>query len=184
VWLHDNGDVAAVHQIHEVFPIGSRTPVMAPNPFSRPVRLMRIDVSDAGRMKVAEVSDAGNGFVVAPPVYVPGRGIAVGFDSGGGGVTGYRYADAALTPVWRAPARNWWQPMVFADSSELVVDDFRPDAPGGPDDNIVVLDLETGSELGRTATGSPRPSGMFPCPGYRRDLYYCSNPYVARVYVA
>jgi hypothetical protein len=62
----------------------------------------------------------------------------------------------------------------------LVLDDYRP---GEGDDNIVLLDIESGREIARTVTGSPLANGMFPCPGMQRDFYYVSNPAVARVFV-
>ena len=77
------------------------------------------------------------------------------------------------------PIRNWWQPLVYPDTAEIVVDDVELLV----DDNIVVLDLLTGEEKARTATGSMFANAMFPCPGAGRDLYYVSSPCVARIAV-
>ena len=73
------------------------------------------------------------------------------------------------------------QPMVYPDTGELVVNDYRREAL---QDDVVVLDLETGEERGRVYTGSPVPNGMFLTPGFGRDLYYCSNGFVSRITVA
>ena len=76
--------------------------------------------------------------------------------------------------------------MVWADTGELVVEDAdRPTAFGDRDYSaLVVLDIETGEELGRAPTGGPS-MGMFRCPGFGRDVYVASGAgTVTRVAVA
>ena len=62
---------------------------------------------------------------------------------------------------------------------ELVVNDH--DADHG--DALVVLDVETGDERGRVASGSAEQCVVFPSAGFGRDLYYCSFSTLARVSV-
>ena len=47
-------------------------------------------------------------------------------------------------------------------------------------DEVVVLDLDSGRVKGRVAAGG-RANGMFFCPGWNRDLYYCTWFKVARI---
>jgi hypothetical protein len=144
VWLHDNGDTAAVHQIHAALPAGSKEVQPAANAFNGAVRLLRIDEADAAVVETT-IGDEGSGWVVAPPLYAPGRGIAAGFDSGAGVVAGYESRRGALRERWRAPVRNLWQPMLFADGM-LVLDDYRP---GEGDDNIVLRAHRDGFTAGQ-----------------------------------
>lgn len=98
------------------------------------------------------------------------------------GLTAYRYTPGEpLQEIWRSPVQNWWQPLVYADTSGLVVNDCKL---GNPADSIVVLDLNTGEEKDRVMTQSPFPNGMFPCPGRGRDVYYVSSPNTARITVS
>jgi len=39
---------------------------------------------------------------------------------------------------------------------------------------VVVLDIQTGTEIARADTGSPVQSVVFPAVGFDRDLYLCS----------
>ena len=83
-------------------------------------------------------------------------------------------------------SRNFVQMMVFADTGELVLEDSAlPRAFGGETDAsaVVVVDIESGDELGRAATGAPT-LGMFLCPGFERDFYVASIPgALSRVWV-
>jgi len=47
-----------------------------------------------------------------------------------------------------------------------------------------VLDVETGAERGRASVPSLFQSVLFPCPGWSRDVYYCSFATLARIAVA
>ena len=102
----------------------------------------------------------------------------IAWDSWHGGMVAWRYGGPGdFLEVWRNTIRNFWQPLVYPDTAEIVVDDYHPMV----DDNIVVLDLLTGQEKARAETGSSRPNGMFPCPGQGRDFYYLTTNSVARV---
>ena len=69
-------------------------------------------------------------------------------------------------------------PLLFPDSGELVTNDH--DAERMRDD-IVVLDIETGTERLRVDAGSPVQSVVFPAAGFGRDFYYCSFATLTRV---
>jgi len=53
---------------------------------------------------------------------------------------------------------------------------YRAQGAGG-----VVLDVETGEERVRLASGSPVQSVLFPAVGWDRDVYYCSFAGIARL---
>jgi hypothetical protein len=67
----------------------------------------------------------------------------------------------------------------YPDTGELVVNDH-----GDAGDAVVVLDIESGEERARVATGSPVQSVVFPAAGFERDLWYTSFAGVAHVRVA
>jgi hypothetical protein len=51
-------------------------------------------------------------------------------------------------------------------------------------DQMVILDLDTGEEKARVAVPSPTQGYLFPAPGFKRDVYYQSLTTIARVVVA
>jgi hypothetical protein len=90
----------------------------------------------------------------------------------------FSWTDGQLIRLWEREIANFLQPMVFPDTDELVVDDFRQ----GHGDDLVVLDLLSGEEKARALAG-PAPNGMFLAPGWSRDVYYCTFGVVARLAV-
>ena len=181
VWMHDNGDSFGARHILDAHPVGSvahdgtwQTSFTVPN------RLHRFSVADADDADVLTPVGTDDGWILAPPVYVQQHRILVTWDSNNGVVVTYRYdGPGQFSELWRRPIRNWWQPLVYPDTNEIVLDDVHL----FDDDNIVVVDLLTGDEKARTRTGSMFANAMFPCPGAGRDLYYVSNPCVARIQV-
>jgi hypothetical protein len=182
VWIQDNGDVDFVRNMLASHPVGSVgfAPSMG-GPRTGPVRLLRFGIDDASDTDVVTPTPEVCGWNVAPAVIVPHRRIVVSYDTGAAQVVAYRYHQPGkLERLWSASIANWWQPLVYPDTAEIVLDDYKFDEM---DDNIVILDLETGKEKARVRTGCPVPSGMIPCPGAERDLYYSSNLGVARIFV-
>lgn len=183
LWFMDNGDIAGIRAIFDTHPNGhftaDRPPVglQIPTPWTGAQRLFRVDWSSAA-VTVIEPFGVERGWIIAPPVHVQPQGIAVSWDSGNGRVAAHRW-DRTSSPelLWDRPLRVTMQPLVFPDSGELVVNDLQP----GIDDNLVVLDLETGDELLRAETGSRMANGMFLSPGWDHDVYYCSRRTIARV---
>jgi hypothetical protein len=118
------------------------------------------------------------GTIVNPPLVDPSRRIAVAFDSGNERIAGFRYGGGELVRLWEQPfgAANHF--LLYPDSGEIVVNDFRDG-----EDHVVVLDVSTGAERGRVAVQSPLQSVLFQSPGFGRDLYWCSFTTVARVSV-
>jgi hypothetical protein len=145
-----------------------------------PLHLVRVDLATAA-VTMAEVCGRPGGIVANPPAVDVERGVAVGYDSGNGVVAGFTIgADGSLTPRWRRDQDHGCHPLRYAGSGQLVTADH--DAPRGVE-AIVVLDIETGQEVGRVDGGSPVQSVLFPCPGFGRDLYLCSFTHLTRVWV-
>jgi hypothetical protein len=180
VWLMDNGDTPAVHQIHSTYPVGaSRGGAQRETTSAGAERLLRINFENAADVTEVAPFDAPNGWVVAPPVFIDGHDVAVAYDTGNARMAAYRWRGERLERMWEGTVTNFLQPMVFGDTAELIVDDFR----GADGDDIVVLDLLSGEERGRCATGAALPNGMFLAPGWHRDLYYCTFGVIARIAV-
>jgi hypothetical protein len=66
---------------------------------------------------------------------------------------------------------------LFADTGEIVVNDHD-----GSTEHVVVLDIETGAEKGRAATGSAFQSVVFQAPGWDRDVYTCTFSTLSRTW--
>ena len=69
-------------------------------------------------------------------------------------------------------------PLLFADTGVLVTADHDGDRMA---DQIVLLDIETGTELARADTGSPLQSVVFPSVGWDDDLYLTSMSTLTRL---
>ena len=190
-WLMDNGDVNAVREMFRRHPNRAAPPdparsgpPLGPDMAAWPgaQRLIRLGLADPEDIDIVTLFGEPRAFIVAPPVYVDPQRIVVAWDSANARLAALRYhGPGKLEELWQRPLRVTMQPMVYPDTGELVVNDYRREAL---QDDVVVLDLETGEERGRVYTGSPVPNGMFLTPGFGRDLYYCSNGFVSRITVA
>jgi hypothetical protein len=143
-----------------------------------PLHLVRVDARDASRVTFREVCGAPGGIIANPPVYDGTRRIAVGYDSGNGVMTAFDVDGDSVQERWRRVQDHGAHMVLWPGSGELLTFDFVDGI-----DHAVVLDIETGTELGRVATGSPVQSVLFPAPGWSRDAYYCSFTTLARVSV-
>jgi hypothetical protein len=142
-------------------------------------KLFRVDLKDPNRIEVIRPFDKKMGSIFSPPAFDPRKKIALAFDTGNGLLAGVRYSLAkGLEKIWHKPIRISMQMILYSDTSEIVVNDFKTGF-----DNLVVLDIETGKEKGRVATQSPTANGMFLSPGWSRDFYYCSIGTVARGFI-
>ncbi len=195
LWFMDNGD-------HD-FVTTMRGAGVAPGP----VHLIRVSLADADDHEIVEVCGLPRGAVTDPPLYDDTREIAVAYDSANGVVQAFRF-DGTLRPLWRRELSHAAHMLLFSESGELVLHDFhgpawqrtrlgralgrRFTAPlrhAGlrrvfsrfSRDDVVVLDIETGEERGRTPVPTLMQSVVFPAPGFDRDLYWCTMTTIARV---
>jgi len=137
--------------------------------------------SDWSEQIVVGSLDQPPGIVANPPCVDPERGIVVGFDSANAVLEGFTIAGSGpLERRWRREQAHGCHMLRWADTGELLTNDFVPDVG----DHVVVLDVETGEEKARVASGSPVQSVLFPCPGWSRDAYLSSFTTLARVFVA
>jgi outer membrane protein assembly factor BamB len=180
VWFMDMGGAVGAYAILTPRPVGTQPPAVhetATGP-QHVFRMSTADANDRDTLTPFGLSDAG---IIAPPLFEQESRVLVAYDSNNGKLGGWRYGSLGdLQPLWTKDIRNFQQPMLFAETNELIVDDVQEDG-----DYVVVLDLESGEEKGRVHSGAAQSSGMFFCPGWDRDLYYATLfGEVARIYVA
>lgn len=142
-------------------------------------------VGDGAAPRSVAVSGRPGGIVANPPTVDPDRRVAVAFDTGNATVVGVdlEEVDGALLPGavrWRRDQAHGCHLIRYPDTGEVVADHHE----AGVGDHVVVLDVLTGEERGRVATGSPVQSVLFGCTGWERDLYLSTFTTLTRVHVA
>jgi sugar lactone lactonase YvrE len=175
-----------------------------------PVHLIRVALDEPSDTSLVEVCGAPRGAVTNPPLFDPERRVAVAYDSANGVLAAWRLEDGRLEPLWRKRLATAGHLVRFADTGELIAYDFeaprllrrraarvlgrrggrlvlssraRRLAASRVGEQVVVLDIETGEERARGRVPSPFQSVLFPCPGWERDVYYCSFSTIARISV-
>ncbi len=183
-WTMDCGDIFSVRRIHEVEPNGRYASPPGRDlswrldaPWDGPQRLHRVSLTDPNNSDSISPFGTPGGGIIAPPVHVPEAEMAIAWDSINGGLAGVSTANGELDVAWHIDVRASMQPVVFPESNELVINDFTD---AGTDD-LVVVDIASGSLLDRVSTGSRIANGMFLSAGGDRDVFYCSTLTVARV---
>ncbi|WP_422016187.1 YncE family protein [Roseateles sp.] len=145
-------------------------------------RLIRVSLTAAADHQALDVSGLPGGSITNPPLVDAQRGIVVGYDSANAVLRAWRF-DAGLrtlTPLWRkAPFGCASHMVLYPDTGEVVVNDYCRHG-----EEVVVLDIATGTERGRVRTGGLMQGVVFPSPGWGRDLYWSSMGRLARVSVA
>ena len=142
---------------------------------SGPVHLVRVPAA-GGAPELVEISGRPHGTQTNLPAFDPERAIAVGYDSGNGVLVAFDLGAGGLTPRWRRELGTSMHLVRFPDTGELVVND-RHDG----EEDVVVLDIETGEERARAATASPVQSVVFPAVDHDATLWYCSFTTLARI---
>ena len=199
-WFMDNGD-------HDYV-----TTMLGAGRASGPIHLFRVSLADARDAAAVEISGLPHGTCTNPPLYDAARRVALGYDSGNGVLAAFHVDDrGALAPLWRRDVATAAHLLRYPDTGEVVVDDFRSRTTprsawlrslsrraGGlvlrpairsvlsrfSNDDVVVLDVETGDERARASVPSLFQSVLFPAPGWNRDFYYCSFSTIARISAA
>lgn len=144
-----------------------------------PLHLFRVSLSDATEADMYTPFDLPAGTIVNPPLVDASRRIVVAYDSGNARIAGFRYGHGSLERLWEHAfgASNHF--LLFPDTGEIVVNDFD-----GNTEHVVVLNVETGAESARVATGSPVQAALFQSPGWSRDIYTCTFTTLSRTFVA
>ncbi len=178
-WVMDNGDTTSVRAIHAAHPSGTGPFTIPEAAWSGSQRLLRISTIDPDDREELRPFDAPRGWITAPPVYVTDHHLALAFDTANGLIAGIDWQRGAPMHVrWQRALHLWMPPFVMADTGEVVTNDLTGDG-----DHLVLLDLATGAERSRVATGSSSASATFLSPGWHRDLYYCGTGIVGRLSV-
>ena len=123
-------------------------------------------------VRLTEVCGLLGGLVANPPLVDEQRRLAVAYDSGNGVVACFD-ADT-LELRWRREQDHASHLLLYAASGELVT---------GDGNDVVVLDISSGSELARVDPGHGIQSVLFPCPGTGRDFDVTSFMGVSRIEV-
>ena len=143
-----------------------------------PLHLVRVDLA-SGAVDLTEICGLPGGVVANPPLVDASRRIAMGYDSGNGVLAAFDIlADGSTQARWQRQQNHACHPLLFNDSGAVFTTDH--DAERMMDD-IVILDIETGTEQTRVPSGSAVQSVLFPAPGWHDDLYYCSFAGIARL---
>jgi hypothetical protein len=174
-----------------------------------PIHLFRVSLESSRDTTAVEVSGSPRGACTNPPLYDPERRIALGYDSANGMLGAWRLAaDGSLERLWKRPLATAGHLVRFPDTGEVMAYDFhsrvaprtawqrrlaRPGArliarPGvrrwlsrASREDVVLLDIGSGKEIGRASVPTVFQSVVFPAPGWNRDLYYCSFSTIARI---
>jgi len=175
LWIMDNGDIDSVRAIFESKPNGRfetsshRLSWRRKTPWSNPQRLLKVSIKDATIREIYPFGTSGGG-IIAPPVHVPELNTCIAWDSINGGLAGVKDGSQKLETIWKIDIRPTMQPIVFPDTGEFVINDFKNN-----EDFIVVIDIKNGTILDKIKTGSRLANGMFLTAGGNRDIYYCST---------
>jgi hypothetical protein len=195
-WFMDNGE-------HDYV-----TTMLGAGVAAGPVHLVRVSLEDATDHELVPVCGAPGGAITNPPLFDPQRQVAVAYDSANGVLAAFRLHRGRLEPLWQRALASAGHLMLFGDTGELVAYDFHP-MPGArtrlarttgarstrlvlskrfrrlasrlAHEDVLVLDVETGGERGRASVPTLSQSVLFPCPGWSRDVYYCSFTTIARI---
>jgi hypothetical protein len=146
-----------------------------------PNRLIRVALDDSNDHSITTVSGVAGGSITNPPLVDAQRHIVLAYDSANRVLCAYRFdpPSRALEPLWRKSPFGCSSHMIlYPQSGEVVTNDYRR---GG--EEVVVLDIETGTERARVRVGGLFQGVVFPSPGWHRDLYWCSLGRLSRVFV-
>ena len=143
------------------------------------LHLVRVSVDDASAATMFAPFGLPRGTIVNPPLVDAQRRIVVVYDSGNGRIGGFRYGSGAMEPLWEHAFNASNHFLLFPDTGEIVVNDYD-----AGNEHVVVLDIESGAERGRAATGSPMQAVLFQSPGWARDVYTCTFTALSRVFIA
>lgn len=100
-------------------------------------------------------------------------GIFIGLDQANGRIAAYSIDDNdQLQYLWEREYGISGRPFIAENTGMVYINDFNPEEGS---DYLVVLDLFSGTELGRINTPGTTPSIASAAIGKNNDFYYCSN---------
>ena len=144
-----------------------------------PLHLVRVN-KQTGHVTLTEICGLPNGIVANPPVVDMKRQIVVGFDSGNGVISGFDFDEDSVTLRWSHEQNHACHMLLIPETGQIITADYRPELGC---EQVVVLDITTGTEVARVSTTSPIQSAVFPAIGPRGDIYWCSMTTITRISV-
>ena len=182
VWFMDMGDTPPVETIMRAYPVGTK-PLAFSKPCSAPVRVHRVSTTDSSSTDVLTPFDLPNGGHNSSPLYVQDKKILLTFDTNNRKTGAWRFnGPGDFEELWVHDIGNSNQVFYYPDTGEVVLDDVLED------NNVdtVLIDIETGEEKSRVATGARYAAAMAFYPGLDRDFYSTSGPHglLYRVFVS
>ena len=171
VWFMDMGDTPPLETIMRAYPVGTQ-PMAFSKSCSAPVRVHRVSTTDSSSTDVLTPFDLPNGGHNSSPLYVQDKKILLTFDTNNRKTGAWRFnGPGDFEELWVHDIANSNQVLYYPDTGEVVLDDVLDDKTV----DAVVIDIETGEEKGRTATGTRYPAAMAFYPGLNRDCYSTSG---------
>lgn len=145
-----------------------------------PNRLIRVSLSDARNVEATEISGLPGGSITNPPLIDPARRIAIGFDSANRFMRAWTISDdGALSPLWEKSGIGCASHMILLpQAGKIVTNDYDGT------EQVVVIDIATGTEIARVRVGGMMQGVVFPGIGWSDDIYWCSMRRLARIYSA
>jgi len=151
-----------------------------------PNRLHRVSLSDSNSHQHWEVSGMQGGAITNPPLVDESRQIVVAFDSANRRLRAWRIIRPSTPDTPHALKALWHlkdfgaasHMLLFADTGELCVNDYKRF-----NEQVVILDIETGQEKARVSTGGLMQGVVFPSAGWQRDIYWSSMDRLTRIHI-
>ena len=170
VWFMDNGKHSYMVKM-----IGNGV-----NP--TPNNLIRVAIADSNDAQIIPISGINGGSITNPPLIDLKRNIVVAYDSANRTIQAWAFnpESHALTKLWNKQEFGCASHMIlYPDSGELVTNDYQKNG-----EEVVVLNIDTGTEIARTRIGGISQGVVFPSVGWGRDFYWTTFDRLARVFVA
>jgi hypothetical protein len=143
-----------------------------------PLHVVRVDLATAA-VTLTEVDGLPGGIIANPPLVDVARRIVVGFDSGNGVLAAFDLADdGSLSPRWSHRQNHASHLLLLPGTGELVSAHHDGDRMA---EQVVVRDIDTGTELARADSGGALQSAVFPAVGWDGDAYLTSFTTLTRV---
>ncbi len=146
-----------------------------------PNRLVRVSMKDASDHQTIDVCGMPDGSITNPPLYDLQRRIVLAYDSANRMLGAWRFDvdNKGLTLRWKKSPFGCASHMVlYPDTGEVAVNDYRHHG-----EEVVVLDIASGTEKGRVRSGGLTQGVVFPSVGWHRDFYWSSMGRLARIFV-
>ncbi len=145
-------------------------------------RLLRVSLQDCSQHAAWELSGLAGGSITNPPLVDVQRRIVLGYDSANRFLRAWRFGDAMqdVQPLWHKADFGVASHMVLLpELGQVVLNDYRRWG-----EEVVVLDIATGTEQGRVRVGGITQGVVFPSVGWNEDVYWCSMGRFSRVFAA